>query len=47
VKETGTSNKLLINVLPAFTVSSFVQVANMPIIRATITQQDPLYKTAR
>jgi len=46
VKETGTENKVALNILPAFTVSSFVQVANMPLIRATITQQDPSYKNS-
>ncbi|GMH94652.1 hypothetical protein TrVE_jg12425 [Triparma verrucosa] len=46
VKETGTENAFMVNVLPAFTVSSFVQVVNMPIIRATITQQDPSFKTS-
>jgi hypothetical protein len=48
-KESGISalsNPVVLNIVPAFTVSTFVQVVNMPIIRATITQQDPLFKRA-
>lgn len=34
-------NPILLNIVPSFIVSTFVQVVNMPLIRATITQQDP------
>ena len=45
-KEKGVTNPLVLNVLPSFAVSTFVQVANMPLIRATITQQDPSLKSS-
>ena len=38
------SSPVFTNFAPSFMVSTFVQVVNMPLIRATITQQDPTFK---
>jgi hypothetical protein len=44
LQSSGYTNPLILTVAPSFLVSTFVQVANMPLIRATITQQDPSLK---